>query len=49
MAAPLDDFIAALAENGHHTARHYYGIDQGWCASHNSDIWAMTNPVGEKN
>src|SRR3712207_9161817 len=21
---------------------------EGWSASHNSDIWAMTNPVGEK-
>ena len=48
MAEPLDDFIRALAENGEHTARNYYGVDQGWCASHNSDIWAMTNPVGEK-
>ena len=48
MAQPLDDFIAALAENGHYTARNYYGINRGWCSSHNSDIWAMTNPVGEK-
>lgn len=48
MAAPLDGFIRALAENGQHTARNYYGIKKGWCSSHNSDIWAMTNPVGEK-
>ena len=48
MATPLDDFVAALAENGQHTARNYYGIGRGWCSSHNSDIWAMTNPVGEK-
>ena len=48
MAEPLDDFIKALAENGQYTAHNYYGIDQGWCSSHNSDIWAMTNPVGEK-
>lgn len=48
MAEPLDDFIKALAENGQHTARNYYGIDKGWCSSHNSDLWAMTNPVGEK-
>ena len=48
MAEPLDDFILALAENGKYTAHNYYGIDQGWCSSHNSDIWAMTNPVGEK-
>ena len=47
MAEPLDDFIRALAENGQHTARHFYDVRQGWCASHNSDLWAMTNPVGE--
>ena len=48
MAEPLDGFIKALAENGKHTAKNYYGIGKGWCSSHNSDIWAMTNPVGEK-
>lgn len=48
MAAPLDDFIRALADNGRHTARNYYGVNKGWCASHNSDLWAMANPVGEK-
>jgi alpha-L-fucosidase 2 len=48
MAQPLDGFIAALAANGQYTARNYYGINEGWCSSHNSDIWAMTNPVGEK-
>ena len=48
MVMPLEQFIRNLAENGKHTAHHYYGIDRGWCASHNSDIWAMTNPVGEK-
>ena len=47
MAEPLDDFVKALAENGRHTARHFYGVNDGWCASHNSDLWAMTNPVGE--
>jgi len=48
MAEPLDGFVDALAKNGHFTAKNYYGIDRGWCSSHNSDIWAMTNPVGEK-
>ena len=47
MAEPLDDFITALAENGQHTAKNFYGINNGWCASHNSDLWAMSNPVGE--
>ena len=49
MAEPLDGFISALAETGRSTAKHYYGVQNGWCASHNSDIWAMTNPVGEHN
>lgn len=49
MVMPLDNFIAALAANGKYTAKNYYGINEGWCSSHNSDIWAMTNPVGEKN
>ena len=48
IAMPLDNFIAALAANGRYTAKNYYGITEGWCSSHNSDIWAMTNPVGEK-
>ena len=48
MAEPLNDFITALAENGRYTAKNFYGINNGWCASHNSDLWAMTNPVGEK-
>ncbi len=49
MAEPLDGFIAGLAANGKYTAKNYYNITEGWCSSHNSDIWAMTNPVGEKN
>ncbi len=48
MAMPLDGFITALSQNGKHSARNYWGVEQGWCAGHNSDIWAMTNPVGEK-
>ncbi|MBO6033838.1 MAG: glycoside hydrolase family 95 protein [Prevotella sp.] len=49
MALPLDGFVKALATNGQYTAKNYYNIQEGWCSSHNSDIWAMTNPVGEKN
>ncbi|MBR5728641.1 MAG: glycoside hydrolase family 95 protein [Prevotella sp.] len=48
MAMPLDGFVKALSQNGSFTAKNYYGIEKGWCSSHNSDIWAMTNPVGEK-
>lgn len=47
MVMPLDSFVYALSQNGKHTAQNYYGISRGWCSSHNSDIWAMTNPVGE--
>ena len=46
MTEPLNDFLKALAENGRYTAKNYYGVSEGWCSSHNSDIWAMTNPVG---
>ncbi len=48
MTLPLWGFMQSLAENGHHVAHNYYGIERGWCSSHNSDIWAMANPVGEK-
>ncbi len=48
MAMPLWGFMQSLADNGRYVAHNYYGIDRGWCSSHNSDIWAMANPVGEK-
>ncbi len=44
--APLSDFIGALAVNGAETARINYGIDSGWLAHHNSDVWAQTSPTG---
>ncbi|MFD1001445.1 glycoside hydrolase N-terminal domain-containing protein [Ohtaekwangia kribbensis] len=43
---PLLDFIAQLALNGAETARINYGITEGWCAHHNSDVWAKTSPPG---
>lgn len=46
MHMPLMDFIRNLTVTGKDTAREYYGVDKGWCLAHNSDIWAMTNPVG---
>jgi alpha-L-fucosidase 2 len=42
---PLLRFIGDLAKTGAVTARHFYGCG-GWCLHHNSDIWALTNPVG---
>jgi alpha-L-fucosidase 2 len=38
-------FIGNLSKTGAITAKTFYGAD-GWTASHNSDVWAMTNPVG---
>ena len=46
--APLASFTQNLAATGSRNAWNYYGIGRGWCCGHNSDIWAMTNPVGEK-
>ena len=45
MHIPLLDFIGRLSKTGEVTARTFYNCG-GWCCSHNSDIWAMTNPVG---
>lgn len=44
---PLFDFIRELAQNGSKTARINYGIEEGWVAHHNSDLWAITHPVGD--
>ena len=43
---PLLDFVMNLSKTGAETAKAYYGVDRGWCLGHNSDIWAMTCPVG---
>ncbi len=43
---PLLSFIEQLPVTGKYTAHEYYGVDRGWCLGHNSDIWAVTNPVG---
>ncbi len=45
-ATALLPWIKNLSASGKRTARNYYGVDRGWCLAHNSDIWAMTNPVG---
>ena len=48
LVMPVDGLVKAIATTGKYTAKHFYGINQGWCAGHNSDAWAMTNPVGNK-
>ena len=43
---PLSDFIGRLAVNGAQTAKVNYGINRGWLAHQNSDVWAQTAPTG---
>jgi alpha-L-fucosidase 2 len=45
MAEPLVDHIGRMARHGADTARHYYGM-KGWAVHHNSDLWALSSPVG---
>ncbi len=46
MHEPLFDFIKNLSKTGEVTARTVYNCG-GWVCHHNSDIWAMTNAVGD--
>lgn len=43
---PMLSFVKQLPVTGTVSAREYYGVNRGWSLSHNSDIWAMTCPVG---
>ena len=45
MHQPLLGFIENLSKTGAATAKNFYNA-KGWTVAHNSDIWAMTNPVG---
>ena len=49
LVAPVDGLVEGMAVTGRHNAQHFYGINKGWCAGHNTDAWAMTNPVGTGN
>ena len=42
----LFTYMKELQGSGELTAKAYYGVDKGWCLAHNTDIWAMTCPVG---
>lgn len=46
---PVDDLVKGLSSTGRHNAQNFYGINKGWCAGHNTDAWAMSNPVGTGN
>jgi len=47
MHAPLLQLIQNISQTGKVTAKEFYGA-KGWVAHHNSDIWALSNPVGNK-
>jgi len=44
---PLLSFIQALAKTGKITAQTFYGVQKGWTSGHQTDIWAMSNPIGD--
>ena len=46
MHESLFTFMKELQGSGELTAKAYYGVNRGWCLAHNTDIWAMTCPVG---
>ena len=45
MHLPLLGFIKNVSTTGKITAKNFYRAG-GWAECHNSDIWAMSNPVG---
>jgi len=47
MTRPLNEWIGALPVTGRKTAKEFYGA-RGWVVHHNSDIWALATPVGDK-
>ena len=46
MAGPLIGLIKQLSVTGSITAKEFYNAG-GWVTHHNSDIWALSNPVGD--
>lgn len=45
---PLFDLMNTLRRTGEKTARVYYDAN-GFVAHHNTDIWGLSNPVGDNN
>jgi alpha-L-fucosidase 2 len=43
---PLLNHIKNIAATGRETAKNFYGAN-GWVAHHNSDVWGLSNPVGD--
>ena len=46
MHLPFMDFIGNAAVTGKVTSKEFYHTG-GWAVHHNSDIWALSNPVGD--
>jgi len=46
MHRSLLSYIQELPRTGKASARAYYGVPEGWNLGQNTDIWAMTCPVG---
>lgn len=44
---PFFGLIEAQSRTGAQMAKQFLGVEKGWAACHNSDIWALTNPVGD--
>ena len=49
LVAPVDELVKGLSVTGRRNAENFYGIHEGWCTGHNTDAWAMSNPVGTGN
>ncbi len=47
MHEPLFQLVKELSITGKTTAQQFYNM-KGWVAHHNTDIWALSNPVGDK-
>lgn len=47
MHAPLLELIKNTSVTGKATTKNFYNA-RGWTVHHNSDIWATSNPVGDK-
>lgn len=48
LCQPLFQLIADLCKTGQHTAMTHYGA-RGAVAHHNTDLWRLSNPVGEQH
>ncbi len=46
LVEPLIGLIKNISVTGHKTALEFYNAN-GWVTHHNSDIWALSNPVGD--